>query len=171
MKNTLIILIIILAGGGWVANQYVQKANTSNDEKNRFIELAEKYDDDAKLYLIEQAKQNHDEAFAASYRMWVLSPISEIDLASEYDEQIYYRTIGKKIKQATDKSQEKQAYKILLDMAKHYGVEVKSRTKTARESAKAPNSKMPPQKESLLKSGRLGDKRTIPSSRKRYDDR
>jgi hypothetical protein len=130
MKDSFILLIIILCGCGWVASKYVQKANTSSDEKTRFIELAEEYNDDAKLFLIEQAKAHHEEAFKASYRMWVLSPIAELDLSSHYDEKTYYRTLGKKI---TTKPQ-------------------------------AP-------RESLLKSGKLGDKRTIPSSRKRYDDR
>ena len=170
MKNTLILLVIILAGCGWVANKYVQKANTSNKEKNRFIEFAEGYDDSAKLFVIEQAKQHHDAAFASAYRMWILSPITELDLASAYDEQAYYRTIAKKIKQASKRSNEAGAHLIVQDIAKYYHVKVENTEKTAKDPAKAPNSKMPPQKESLLKSGKLGDKRTIPSSRKRYDD-
>ncbi|MDG1358032.1 MAG: hypothetical protein P8P36_07550, partial [Akkermansiaceae bacterium] len=59
---------------------------------------------------------------------------------------------------------------ILLDIAKHYNVDIKS-TKPVVETTKVPSSKRQPKKESLLKSGKLGDKRTIPSSRKRYDDR
>ena len=171
MKDSFILLIIILCGCGWVANKYVQKANTSSEQKTRFIELAEDYNDDAKLFLIEQAKAHHEEAFEASYRMWVLSPIAELDLSSYYDEKTYYRTLGKKIKQATDQSGQQDAYKMLLDMAKHYGVTLK----TPKPAAKTPLGETAPKpqapRESLLKSGKLGDKRTIPSSRKRYDDR
>ena len=58
MKDFFILLIILLAGCGWVANKYVQKANTSSEQKTRFIELAEGYNDNAKLYLIEQAERS-----------------------------------------------------------------------------------------------------------------
>ena len=126
MKDFFILLIIILCGCGWVANKYVQKANTSSEQKTRFIELAEGYNDNAKLFLIEQAKEHHEEAFEASYRMWVLSPIAELDLSSHYDEKTYYLTLGKKIKQSALQSQQQDAYKMLLDMAKHYGVKLKT---------------------------------------------
>ena len=171
MKDSFILLIIILCGCGWVANKYVQKANTSSDEKTRFIELAEDYNDDAKLFLIEQAKAHHEEAFEASYRMWVLSPIAELDLSSHYDEKTYYRTLGKKIKQATDKAGQQDAYKMLLDMAKHYGVTLKTPKPAAKTSLGKTAPKPQAAKKSLLKSGKLGDKRIIPRSRKRYDDR
>ena len=171
MKDFFILLIIILCGCGWVANKYVQKANTSSDEKTRFIELAEGYNDNAKLFLIEQAEKYHEEAFEASYQMWVLSPIAELDLSSHYDQKTYYRTLGKKIKQATDQSGQQDAYKMLLDMAKHYDVKLKTQKPAPKTSPEATPAKPQAARESLLKSGKLGDKRTIPSSRKRYDDR
>ena len=171
MKDTLVLFIIILAGCGWVATKYVQKANTSSDEETRFIELVEDYNNSSKLFVIEQAKQHHDEAFAASYRMWVLSPIAELDLASAYDEQVYFRTIGKKIMQDAERSGQQGASKILLNMAKNYNVELRSNKAPANTPIKTPVEETQPKRESLLKSGKLGDKRTIPSSRKRYDDR
>lgn len=171
MKDFFILLIIILCGCGWVANKYVQKANTSSEQKTRFIELAEGYNDNAKLFLIEQAEKYHEEAFEASYRMWVLSPIAELDLSSHYDEKTYYRTLGKKIKQSALQSQQQDAYKMLLDMAKHYGVALKTQKPAAKTSLEETAPKPQAPRESLLKSGKLGDKRTIPSSRKRYDDR
>jgi len=171
MKDSFILLIIILCSCGWVASKYVQKANTSSDEKTRFIELAKEYNDDAKLFLIEQAKAHHEEAFKASYRMWVLSPIAELDLSSHYDEKTYYRTLGKKIKQAADQAGQQGASKILLDMAKHYGVKIKTQKPVSKPSPEKTATKPHAPRESLLKSGKLGDKRTIPSSRKRYDDR
>ncbi len=171
MKDQIIILIIILAACGWVVNKYAQKAFASDDERNRIIELAKGYNESSRLFFVDQAKKHHDEAFAASYRMWVLSPISEIDLASDYDEQLYYRTIGKNIKQATDQAKQQGAYNILLDIAKHYNVDIKSTKPVANETTKARSAERQPQKKSLLKSGKLGDKRTIPSSRKQYDDR
>ena len=171
MKDFFILLIIILCGCGWVANKYVQKANTSSEQKTRFIELAEGYNDNAKLFIIEQAEKYHEEAFEASYQMWVLSPIAELDLSSHYDQKTYYRTLGKKIKQATDQSGQQDAYKMLLDMAKHYDVKLKTQKPTPKTSPEATPAKPQAARESLLKSGKLGDKRTIPSSRKRYDDR
>ena len=171
MKDFFILLILLLAGCGWVANKYVQKANTSSEQKTRFIELAEGYNDNAKLFLIEQAKEHHEEAFEASYRMWVLSPIAELDLSSHYDEKTYYRTLGKKIKQATDQSGQQDAYKMLLDMAKHYDVKLKTQKPAPKTSPEATPAKPQAARESLLKSGKLGDKRIIPRSRKRYDDR
>ena len=171
MKDFFILLIIILCGCGWVANKYVQKANSSSDEKTRFIELAEGYNDNAKLFIIEQAEKYHEEAFEASYQMWVLSPIAELDLSSHYDQKTYYRTLGKKIKQATDQSGQQDAYKMLLDMAKHYDVKLKTQKPAPKTSPEATPAKPQAARESLLKSGKLGDKRTIPSSRKRYDDR
>ena len=171
MKDFFILLIIILCGCGWVANKYVQKANTSSEQKTRFIELAEGYNDNAKLFIIEQAEKYHEEAFEASYQMWVLSPIAELDLSSHYDQKTYYRTLGKKIKQATDQSGQQDAYKMLLDMAKHYDVKLKTQKPAPKTSPEATPAKPQAARESLLKSGKLGDKRTIPSSRKRYDDR
>lgn len=171
MKDQIIVLIIILAGCGWVVYKYAQKAITSSDEETRIIELAKGYNETSRIFFVDQAKKHHDEAFAASYRMWVLSPISELDLASAYDEQVYYRTIGKKISEACKQSKQQGAYKILLDIAKHYNVDISSNKRVVKKSAEAPAKKAAPKKESLLKSGKLGDKRTIPSSRKRYDDR
>lgn len=171
MKNLFVLLIIIIAGGGWIANKYMQKADTSNDEKNRFIDLTEEYNESAKLFVIEHAKQYHDDAFTASYRMWVLSPLSELDLASAYDEQAYYRNISDKIKQAAKKSKQDGAHKILRDIAKHYNVEIKNSQRSSKDPANTSSIEIQAKSESLLKSGKIGDKRTIPSSRKRYDDR
>jgi hypothetical protein len=115
----------------------VQKANTSNKEKNRFIEFAEGYDDSAKLFVIEQAKQHHDAAFASAYRMWILSPIAELDLASAYDERAYYRTIAKKIKQASKRSNEDGAHLIVQDIAKYYHVKVENTEKNSERSSQS----------------------------------
>lgn len=49
MKNTFILLGIILTSCGWVANKYVQNASISNNEKNRFIEFVESYNESAKI--------------------------------------------------------------------------------------------------------------------------
>jgi len=165
MKISLFFFIILIVAGGWTATQYVQRASKSSDEKSRFIKYAENYNENTKLYLTEKMRLHHDEAFEASYRMWILSPVSDLDLKSYFDEQKYYRTLGKSISEDAKKEGRGEAYTALIDMAEHYGVEIKSKAppKTASQPAK--------KKDSKLKSGKLGDKRKIPSSRRRDHDR
>ena len=101
-------------------------------QKTRFIELAEGYNDNAKLFLIEQAEKYHEEAFEASYRMWVLSPIAELDLSSHYDEKTYYRTLGKKIKQSADAV----AAARCLQNASRYGQALRRKVKNPKAGSK-----------------------------------
>ena len=116
MKKALIFLVIILVGGGWTANKFLQRSNKSSEEKDRILELATNYNDQAKIFLTKQVKQHHDEAFADSYRMWKLSPVSDLDLATHYDEQAYYRALEKIITEATEKEGQADAYTALLDI-------------------------------------------------------
>ncbi len=172
MRNALILLIIIIAGGVWVANKYYQKTNKSSDEKTRFIELAEGYNNNASLFITEHVEKNHEEAFEASYRMWVLSPISELDLETHYDQETYYRTMAKKIWAAAKQSGQGGAYDILVDMAPQYGVELKIKKPAPPAAPTQTTPKAQQEREPLLKSGKLGDKRVLPNSRRRdYDDR
>lgn len=175
MKKALIFLIIII-GCGWTANKYFQRYSKSSDEKDRFIEQISDFNENSKIFLTEQVKQHHEEAFAASYRMWKFSPISEIDLASHYDEQVYYSTLEKFIAEAAQKEGHTDAYTALLDIGQFYGVPAEEKTsvsklKTAHTPSASTATKPEEKKESLLKKSTLGEKRTIPSSRRRTDDR
>lgn len=170
MRNALILLVIIIAGGGWVANKYYQKTNKSSDEKTRFIELAESSNNNASLFITEHVEKYHEEAFESSYRMWVLSPISELNLETHYDQETYYRTMAKKIWADAKQAGQPDVYDILVDMAPNYGVElnIKKPEAVAAPAKTTPGSQQ--EREPLLKSGKLGDKRVIPSSRKRDND-
>ena len=173
MKNAFIILALIIAGGGWVANKYYQKAKKSGEEKDRFVELAKDHSEYTALFVREQLKEYHKDAFESAYIMWVLSPASELDLESHYDEEIYYRSVGKKISEAAKQAKRDDVNKALYEMAKHYGVELKI-NKPAPKTALKPASQEPKaERESPLKTGKLGDKRKLPSSRsdRRYDNR
>lgn len=165
MRISLFLFIILIAVGGWTAYKYVQRASKGSEEKERFINYAENYNDNVRIYLMEKAKAHHDEAFAASYRMWILSPVSEIDLKSEFDEQLYYRTLGKAIAGDAKKEGQSEAYAAVLEMAAHYGVETKGKA-APQTSSQAGN-----KKDSKLKSGKLGDKKAIPKKRDPYHDR
>ena len=169
MKSSLLLLIILIAAGGWTATKYVQRASKSSDERSRFMEYAEDYNDNTKIYLTEKMRLHHDKAFEASYRMWILSPVSDIDLKSYFDEQTYYRTMAKAISEDAKKEGQGNAYSALIKMAEHYGVEIKSSIpqKTSQQRSSQPATK----KDSMLKSGDLGDKRKIPRHRRRDDDR
>ena len=170
MRNALILLVIIIGGGGWVANKYYQKTNKSSGEKTRFIELAEGYNTNAALFIVENVEKYHEEAFEASYHMWVLSPISELDLETHYDQESYYRTMAKKIWAAAKQSGQGDAYDILVDMAPQYGAELKMKNPAPPAAPAKTTAEAPQERESLLKSGKLGDKRVIPSSRRRDRD-
>jgi hypothetical protein len=172
MKNAFILLVIILTAAGWVATKFYQKTNKSRDEKARFIELAENYNNNAALFIVDHVEKYHDEAFKASYSMWVLSPLSELDLSSHYDEKAYYLEMGKKIGQLAKESGRGDAYKILVEMGPEYGVERnrQASTKPAPQSTSGTAERQPKaEKESALKTGGLGDKRRLPSSRRRDD--
>lgn len=177
MKKTLILLILILVGGGWTANKYLQRANKSSEEKERFIEQARNYTRDARIYLSEQADQHHDEAFAASYRMWKFSPVSEFDLSAHYDEQAYYRTLGKIITEKAKEQGQADAYAALLDIGQYYGVPYERKKPGSNTQAIQPETTgsktetLEEKKDSMLKKSKLGEKRRIPSSRRRDDDR
>ncbi len=177
MKKALIFLVIILVGGGWTANKFLKRSNKSSEEKDRILELATNYNDEAKIFLTKHIKQHHDEAFADSYRMWKLSPVSELDLASHYDEQVYYRALEKIITEATEKQGQADSYTAFLDMGQFYGVPAEKKTSVSKVKTKAvtpPTStttKPEEKKESLLKKSKLGEKRTIPGGRRRNDDR
>ena len=170
MRNALILLAIIIAGGGWIANKYYQKANKSSGEKTRFIELAEGYNNNASLFVTEHVEKYHEEAFEASYRMWILSPVSELDLETHYDQESYYRTMAKKIWAAAKQSGQGDAYNILVGMAPQYGVELNMKKPAPPATPAKTTAEAVEERESLLKSGKLGDKRVIPSSRRRDDD-
>ena len=109
--------------------------------------------------------------------MWKLSPVSELDLASHYDEQVYYRALEKIITEATEKQGQADSYTALLDMGQFYGVPAEKKTSVSKVKTKAvtpPTStttKPEEKKESLLKKSKLGEKRTIPGGRRRNDDR
>lgn len=177
MKKALIFLVIILVGGGWTANKFLNRSNKSSEEKDRILELATNYNDQAKIFLTKQIKQHHDEAFADSYRMWKLSPISDLDLTSHYDEQVYYRALEKIITEATEKQGQADAYTAFLDMGQFYGVPTEEKTSVSKVKSKAPTpltntaTKPEEKKESLLKKSKLGEKRTIPGGRRRNDER
>jgi len=174
MKKALIFFVILLVSGVWTANKYLQRSEKSSGEKAQFIERASYYNNAANIFLTEQAKQHHDEAFAASYRMWKPTPLSEFDLNSHYDEKTYYLTLGKLIAKAAKKEGETDAYNALLDIGQWYGVPPKSKEQvkpsTEPKSTTASNTPIQPEKkkESLLKRSKLGEKRTIPSSRHNY---
>jgi hypothetical protein len=173
MKKAFIYFVILLVSGVWTANKYLQRFDKSSEEKDRFIERASNYNHAANIFLTKQAKQHHDEAFAASYRMWKLTPLSEFDLDSHYDEQTYYRTLGKLIAKAAKKEGQTDAYTALLDIGQWYGVPTKKKvdkkTNTRLKSTSTTNTPVQPEKkkEPLLKSSKLGEKRTIPSRRRR----
>jgi len=172
MKKALLILTIILVSGGWIINQYVTRASKSSAEKERFIEYASNYGANAETFLTDQAKQHHDEAFATSYRMWKLSPVSEIDLSSHYDEETYYLTLGKMIKEATQNEGQADAYTALLDIGAHYGVVTEKKSSRQTPSSSTPAATPPPKtSDTPLGKPKLGDKRTIPSSRRREQNR
>lgn len=173
MKNAFVILVLIIACGGWVATKYYQKAAKSDEEKARFVEVAELYNQNAAVFIGEQLKEHHEDAFESAYIMWVFSPVSELDLESQYDAEAYYRSVGKKISEAAKQAKRDDVNKALYEMAKHYGVELKI-NKPAPKTALKPASQEPKaERESPLKTGKLGDKRKLPSSRsdRRYDNR
>ena len=102
--------------------------------------------------------------------MWVLSPISELELETHYDQESYYRTMAKKIWAAAKQSGQPDVHDIPVDMASNYGVElnIKKPAAAAAPANTPPGSQQ--EREPLLKSVKLGDKRVIPSSRRRNDD-
>ncbi|MCP5534822.1 MAG: hypothetical protein H7A51_01145 [Akkermansiaceae bacterium] len=180
MKKALIFFVVILLGGSWTANKFLQRANKSSEEKDRFIEQASNYGHDAQIFLGQMAEQHHDKAFAASYRMWKLSPVSEIDLATHYDEQVYYRTLQDIISEEAKQQGQADAYRALLDIGRFYGVPQEGKIPGSGDEAAthqpvgtqpAPQAGNSGKKESLLKKSKLGEKRVIPGSRRRDDDR
>jgi len=172
MKKALLILTLILLSGGWIINQYVTRASNSSAEKERFIEYASNYKYSTETFLTEQAKQHHDEAFAASYRMWKLSPVSEIELSSHFNEKTYYLTLGKIIKEASQKEGQVDAYKALLDIGSRYGVVTEKTSSKQTPLSSSPAATPPPKtSDTPLGKSKLGDKRTIPSRRNRDQNR
>lgn len=169
MKKAIVIFIILLTGGAWTINKYVTRASKSSEELERFLEYASNYNYDAEIFLSEQVKQHHDEAFAASYRMWKWSPISEIDLDSHYDQKIYYMTLGKIINENAKEQGQMDAQIALFDIGKSYGVETTPKKSEATTTTQ-PSTNSSTKKTSPLGNSKLGDKRTIPSTR-RDDDR
>lgn len=167
MKKAIVIFLILLIGGAWTANKYVTRANKNSEELERFQEYASNYNYDAEIFLTEQVKHHHDEAFAASYRMWKLSPISEIDLSSHYDQKAYYMTLGKIFNEKAKAGGQTDARNALIDIGKHYGVPPtpKNAPKTPAPATKNANGT------DTSKSNRpkLGDKRAIPNSRRDED--
>ena len=171
MKSFLFLLVILIAAGGWTANKFLQRANKSSDEKTRFIEYTKDYNENIQLFLSEKLNQHHDEAFETSYRMWILSPVSDIDLSTDYDEQSYYRALGKAIAEDAKKEGQEGAYNALVSIAKNYGIEGNGKKSTKASSPKQAPQKLEVKKDSPLSSGKLGDKRKIPRSRRTDYDR
>lgn len=177
MKKTLIFLVLILIGGGWLTNKILQRSNKSSEEKERFTEQARNYSDDASIFLSEQVKHHHDEAFSAAYQMWKLSPVSEIDLSNHYDEKVYFIKLSELITAEAKKEGQIDAYTALLSIGEHYGVPSEGKIPSSKRkptssvsSPGPPPSKPDETRESSLKKPKLGDKRKIPSSRRRDDD-
>lgn len=173
MKNAFIILALIIACGCWVATKYYRKAAKSDDEKAQFVEFAELYSQKSALFIGEQLKEHHKDAFESAYIMWVFSPVSELDLESHYDEEAYYRSVGKEIFEEAKQAKRDDVQDTLRKMAKHYGVELKI-NKPAPKTAVQPALQEPKaERESPLKTGKLGDKRTLPNTRRdrQYDNR
>lgn len=178
MKKALVLLVMIVVGGGWTANKFLQRSNKSAEERQRFIERTGRYNYDAETFLTEKTKQHHDQAFAASYRMWKFSPISELDLSTQYDQQTYYRTLGKLIAEDAKNEGQADAYAALLDIGRFYGMphDVKKpslQTDLANQSpsAQPKTTKTEDSKGSPLKKSKLGEKRAIPSGRRHEDHR
>lgn len=172
MKKALIFAALFLIVGGWTANKFVTQSSKSSEEKERFLEYSSDYGYDAEAFLSAQTKLHHDEAFATAYRKWKLSPISEIDLEDKFDQKNYYLTLGKIISEAAKTEGQSDAYNALIDIGKHYGVPPtpKDPPKVAKPTAAAPSTPTTTTDSALGKS-KLGDKRAIPSSRRRDDDR
>ncbi len=172
MKKAIIIFIILLTLGAWSANKYFTRASKSSEELERFQNYARDYGSDANIFLSEQAKRHHDEAFDKAYRMWKLSPVSELDLTSHYDEKTYYMTLGKILNEKAKSEGQMEARNALIDIGKFYGVSPtpKEKPKTSTPLVKKPI-KTDATEASPLGKPKLGDKRTIPSSRRRKDDR
>ncbi len=177
MKNAFITLALIIACGCWVATKYYKKAAKSEEEKAQFVEYAELYSHRAALFIGEQLKIHHEDAFESAYIMWVFSPVSELDLESRYDKETYYRNVGKEIFEEAKKAKRDDVQEALRKMAAHYDVELKINKpapKPAPKTAAKPASREPEvERESPLKTGKVGDKRKLPSSRsyQRYDNR
>ncbi|MGB0991443.1 MAG: hypothetical protein ACPG32_03130 [Akkermansiaceae bacterium] len=125
MKKLIIILVLILVGGGMTAKVFLAKGNKSSAEKERVLGYADDYSDAAEIFLTERIQHHHDEAFAAAYQSATLSPVSEFSLDGKYDEATYYRTLAKLLYAEAEKEGHSDAKKALIDIAKHYGVEVK----------------------------------------------
>lgn len=122
MKKAIVIFIILLVGGAWTVNKYITRANKSSDELERFLGHSTNYGYDAEIFLTEHAKQHHDEAFEASYRMWKFTPVSELDLTSHYDEKNYYTVLAKILREEAKAAGQLDAHIALIDIGKHYGV-------------------------------------------------
>lgn len=173
MKNAFIILALIIACGCWVATKYYKKAAKSEEEKAQFVEFAELYSQRAALFIGEQLKEHHKDAFESAYIMWVFSPISELDLASRYDKETYYRNVGKEIFEDAKEAKRDDVQDALRKMATHYGVELKINKPAPKTAAKPASQEPEAKRESPLKTGKVGDKRKLPSTRRdrRYDNR
>lgn len=170
MKKGIIILILLLTVGAWSAKKWVDRASKSSEELELFLDYSKDYNDNASIFLTESVKEHHDEAFAKAYRMWKLSPVSEFDLSSQYDRNTYYMTLGKILSDKAKAEGQEDARLALIDIGhKFYGLEQKPV-----EKKKAPTSLQKPTSQnsgdtSKLGKPKLGDKRKIPSSRRRDD--
>ena len=163
MKRAIICLFLILFLGSWAAKKVFERYSTSTNELERFQEYAKDYDPDTTIFLNYQAKRLHDKAFDQSYKMWKLSPISELDLSSHYDEKAYYNNLATMLYKKAIEHGNDDARNALIDIAQYYGI-----TPNHENSS---NKKSPPQKNnkpsdtsqaSPLGKSKLGDKRAIP---------
>lgn len=165
MKKAIVLLILCLAGGGWVANKFVQRSSKNTEEFERMAEHATNYGYDAEIFITDQLEKHHDDAFDSAYRMWKLSPVSELDLSTRYDEKVYFETLGKTIAQSAKEQGQTDAYAAIIDIGKFYGMEPKNDPRTPPPATNKPATK--PDSESSLGKPKLGDKRTVPGRRDR----
>jgi|GEM_PF-881568 hypothetical protein len=172
MKKAILLLIFLLTLGAWSANKYFARASKSNEEQERFQNYAGNYGHDANIFLTSQASLHHDKAFNLAYRMWKLSPISEIDFSSHYDEKTYYLALGKTLNDKAKAEGQFEARSALIDIGKFYGVTLPKKNipvtpKTTLNKAHTSDTAKP----SPLGKAILGDKRVIPSRHRRQNDR
>ena len=173
MKKAILILTLLLICGAWTASKLVDRANKSSEELERFQEYASNYGHDIEIYLSEQAKTHHDEAFSEAYQMWKFYPVTEMDLATYYDEKTYYMTLGKIIYDNAKTDGEPDASKALIRIGQYYGVTPPQKKDDKKLSGTEKNNSLSTDtdRESPLGRAKLGEKRPFSDSRDRDNER